>query len=84
MLLMCQGSRSSAQHSTAVSTVTPGDPAEAGEKGCKRQGGGGGSGEMDGGQRSAVQHVRLADQEVLSLASGSTQGVLCFGHILTI
>lgn len=37
-----------------------------------------------GGQGSAVQHVRLADQEVLSLASGSTQGVSCFGHMLTI
>lgn len=62
-----------------------GDPTEAGEQGCK--GSGCNSGEMAGGwdQRSAVQHVRLADQEVLSLASGNTQGVLCFGrtHNLT-
>lgn len=41
------------------------------------------SGEMRG-QMSAVQCVRLADQEVLSLASGSTQGVSCCGHILAI
>lgn len=62
-----------------------GDPTEAEERGCKGQA----ATQVEwkggvGGQRSAVQHVRLADQEALSLASGSTQGVLCFGHLLTI
>lgn len=58
----------------------PGDPAGAREwaAGSRCD-----SGEMRG-QMSAVQCVRLADQEVLSLASGSTQGVSCLGHILAI